>query len=83
VAPRFAARRHRYAQRRVIALALLAPIRGMLFFLAQAIHDPAQGLGFDALFAPQRPSLFVLCPGIVQFFMCWRKASPSRSMKVL
>jgi hypothetical protein len=38
--PRFAPRRQRYAQRRVIAFTLLAPVRDMLFFFAKAIHGP-------------------------------------------
>src|SRR5271169_2541081 len=41
--------RERHAHRRVVAVALFAPIRGVLLFLAKAIHDAAQDFRFDAL----------------------------------
>ena len=55
----------RYAHCRFIALALLALIRRMLFFLAEAIHDPAQAFRFDALLAPQLTSSFIFGTRVV------------------
>jgi hypothetical protein len=50
--PGLAPHGERYAQRRIVALVLLAPIRGMPLLLAKALHRPVQAFGFDALFAP-------------------------------
>jgi len=41
VIPQLGPRGEREAQRGVIAFALLAPVRDVLFFIAKAIHDPA------------------------------------------
>src|SRR5882757_9528094 len=60
VIPGVARRGQRCAQRGVVAYTLLAPVRDMLFFFAEAIDDPAQALRFDALFAPECASSLVL-----------------------
>src|SRR6185437_7529696 len=59
VIPRLAAHRQRQAHRGVIPFTLLAPVCGMLFFAAKAVHGAAQRLGLDAFFAPQCAPRFV------------------------
>jgi hypothetical protein len=52
VIPRLAPRRQQHAHGGVIALALLAPIGGMLLLATKAVHGPAQRLSLDAFLAP-------------------------------
>src|SRR5271166_6621064 len=53
---------HRLAQCRFIALALFAPLGGLLLLVPKALHRTAERLGLDALLAPLRTPCLILGP---------------------
>src|SRR4030081_1507224 len=77
-------RRQGHTQRRVIAFTLLAPVRGVLLFLAKAVYGPSQRFGFDAFFAPQRTPLLIFhARGVEQpqlLAQCFTQAIEKRSI---